>query len=86
MGAHEIAVELLEDLKPLYQYRHGRWLYRDGSGWRYANVPRLLIWQAMVARRRAGVVPSPVLADEVQRWLEWAFEKRGYARETVVVR
>jgi hypothetical protein len=85
MGAHEIANELLEDLKPLYQYRHGRWLYRDGIQWRYANVPRLLIWQAMVAHRRVGVVPSPTLADEVQRCLEWAFERQQHSRENAAL-
>ena len=74
MHAHEIAVQMIEEVKPLYQYRHGRWLYRNSNQWRYTGAPRLIIWQAMASRKHAGVVPSPTLADEIQHCLEIVFE------------
>ena len=76
MQAHEIAIQLVEEVKPLYQYRHGRWLLRHSNQWRYTNAPRLIIWQAMASRKHIGVVPSPTLADEIQRCLEIVFERQ----------
>ena len=76
MQAHEIAVQLIEDVKPLYQYRHGRWLIRHSNRWRYTSAPRLMIWQAMASRKHNGVVPSPTLADEIQHCLELVFENQ----------
>lgn len=76
MHAHEIAIQLLDEVKPFYQYRQGRWLYRDSNRWRYTSAPRLLIWQAMTARKRTGVVPSPALADDIQRRMEVLFERQ----------
>ncbi|MEO8609201.1 MAG: hypothetical protein ABI690_15025 [Chloroflexota bacterium] len=78
MHAQEIAIQLIEDLKPLYQYQHGRWLYRHSNQWHYTNAPRLMIWQAMAARKHAGVVPSPTLADEIQHNLEMVFERQHH--------
>ena len=74
MPAHEIAIQLIEEVKPLYQYQHGRWLYRNSNQWRYTSAPRLIIWQAMASRKHAGVVPSRTLADEIQHCLEIVFE------------
>ena len=76
MQAEEIAAQLADDVKKIYQYQYGRWFYRHMNKWQTATAPRLIIWQAMVARKRAGVVPSTALADEIQRCLELRFEKR----------
>ncbi len=70
MRADEIGQQLARELKNRYLYQQGRWLYRESKGWGYASVPRLAIWNAMVARKRAGVVPSKALADDIQRYLE----------------
>jgi hypothetical protein len=74
MQAQEIALQLIEEVKPLYQYHHGQWLLRYGNQWRCTNAPRLIIWQAMGSRKHLGVEPSPTLADEIQRCLEIIFE------------
>ena len=84
MQAQEIALQLIDDVKPLYQYRHGRWLIRQSNQWRYTNAPRLLIWQAMACRKHNGVVPSPTLADEIQRCLEVVFEKQQRVKRLAV--
>ena len=81
MQAHEIALQLIDDLKQLYQYRDGQWLLRYGNQWRCTNEPRLMIWQAMASRKHVGVVPSPTLADEIQRCLEIVFERQQHSRE-----
>jgi hypothetical protein len=70
MTANEIGLALAGELKQVYQYRGGRWLCRKGTGWGYTVPPRLAIWLAMYARKRAGVVPSSALADDIQRSLE----------------
>jgi hypothetical protein len=70
MRADEIGSQLARELKPVYQYRNGRWLRRQANGWGYTSVPRLTIWNAMVARKRVGVVPSKKLADDIQHYLE----------------
>jgi hypothetical protein len=82
MRAEEIALQLADDVKKFYHFRDGRWLFRNMNKWQHATPPRLMIWQAMAAHKRAGVVPSPDLADEIQRCLERVFEKR---RESVRV-
>jgi hypothetical protein len=76
MRADEIGAQLAGELKNVYQYRHGRWLERRTNGWGYASVPRLVIWDSMVKRKRAGVVPSKSLADDIQRYLEVYLNQR----------
>jgi hypothetical protein len=76
MRADEIGSQLARELKHAYQYRNGRWLHRQPHGWSYTSVPRLAIWNAMVSRKRAGVVPSKSLADDIQRYLEVVLDQR----------
>ncbi len=76
MRADEIGAQLVGELKNVYQYRYGRWLQRRTTGWGYTTPPRLVIWQAMVARKRAGVMPSTALADDIQHYLEANFNRR----------
>ena len=80
MQAYEIAIQLIDEVKPLYQYRSGRWLFRHSNQWHYSSAPRLMIWQAMVSRKRLGVVASSALADEIQHSLEVVFEKQHRSR------
>ena len=80
MQAQEIAIQLIDEVKPLYQYQHGRWLYRHSNQWRYTSAPRLMIWQAMASRKHNGVIPSPTLADEIQHCLEIVFEQQHKKR------
>jgi hypothetical protein len=79
MTADEIGAALASELKHVYQYRQGRWLYRQGNRWGYTSPPRLFIWLAMYARKRAGVVPSSALADDIQRSLEGCFNNQQAA-------
>ena len=76
MQAQEIAAQLADDVKKVYQYQYGRWLYRHMNKWQTTTAPRLMIWQAMMTRKRACVVPSTALDDEIQRCLEARFEQR----------
>lgn len=70
MKTHEIVEKLVKELKKNYQYQNGKWLYRETTKWCYCVAPRLKIWDEMLKHKRAGVIPSTLLADDIERCLQ----------------